>query len=56
MFLYEVRVISIGFDQERVLLRSYGITEEDLLKILDLYGNAANKIDVWRIYNDTEDS
>lgn len=56
MILYEIRVASIILGQERVFLRASGINEEVLLKILELYGNENNKIEVWEIRNDSANS
>ena len=46
---YDVQVVSIGFDNDRRLLDCWQVPEEVVLKILDLYGNAANKVSICRM-------
>ena len=52
---YDVQVVSIGFDKDRKLLDCWQVPEEVVLKIVDLYGNAANRLSICRVPEDRED-
>lgn len=49
MEVYDVQVVSVGFDnKDRKLLNCGQVPEEVVLKILELYGNAANRVSICR--------
>ena len=46
---YDVKVVSSGFDnKDRRLLDCWQVPEDVVIKILDLYGNAANHVSICR--------
>ena len=54
---YSVLVKSIGFDEKstRVLLSADDLTEDLLKEVFKIYGNAANRIQVWNTTGEDEE-